>query len=107
MLWLKLIGEIEIMTLAEVLAATYEPKLLFPEDGDGEIFVIHVTPGFVRALSDVGDVATTALKWKESAPEEMTNWPDTDLQKTLGNMREFAGRALNEGRSILCVMGVD
>ena len=104
-LWMRNIGEMELMALAKVMQVDYEPVLLYPPDGDGECVVLLITPDFVRVLAEVADHQGLAAKWRkaEDCPSNHSLRVVADL---LSRMIPFARDASTRRLNVLCVAGM-
>lgn len=84
--------ESELVSLAAVIGARYEPTLIYAIDAERSI---HRLPEvFVRKLAELSDTVSTVRAWQAQCAS-MRLRDAVSLQTTLAEMREFAVSAIN------------
>jgi hypothetical protein len=108
-LWLKHIGDLELVALWDLLtkepsgsAGTLMEDLLFQASDEGP-FVMGVPPEFVAAVAAISDrdAAKVASAWGET--DELADWQQKDLERTLNELRQFARQAVASNCPVLQV----
>jgi hypothetical protein len=107
--WLKHVGDLELVQLWSAVAdlppepgRTLMGDLLFQGGEDGP-FVMRVPERFVAALAslEAERVPAIAAAWGRS--EELADWRPEELAGVVGELREFAQRAVASGQAVLQV----
>lgn len=108
-LWLRHIGDQELVALWATIAdlppepgRTLMADLLLQGSDEGP-FVMRVRPAFVSAVAAVPAerVPEVAAAWGRA--EGLADWPPVELAAVVGQLREFAQRAVTSGQSVLQV----